>query len=267
MPPAPAPARSCSPPAPTSTATSCGTRRLAAAVPPGLVNLGPLRRDDLARAIRAAGHGGRPHRRRRRWSRPCSTPWPRISASCRCWNMRSRRPGSAAASGTRLTLDAYGEAGGIDGAVAKRANEHLRPPRRGRAGRGPAPVRQPRHPRRGPRGHARPRRPARRPGHGAPWSAPSAAPRPASWSRATMRCSTPSCRRAPGRDQPRGADPRVGPAQGRGSRPTARRSAAASGSAPGWPPGRSRAATPPCSCRQASRSRKAASSSTTMAMS
>ena len=94
---------------------------LAAAVPPGLVNLGPLSRADLARTI----------------GQPASTVGLAVDgplvevmldavaedlgklplleyALKETWQRRRE---------SRLSLDAYGEAGGIDGAVAKRADE------------------------------------------------------------------------------------------------------------------------------------------------
>ena len=94
---------------------------LAAAVPPGLVNLGPMSRADLARAIRQPGNAV-----------GLAVDGPLVEAMLdavaedlaklplleyalkETWQRRREH---------RLTLDAYGEAGGIDGAVAKRANE------------------------------------------------------------------------------------------------------------------------------------------------
>ena len=99
---------------------------LAAAVPPGLVNLGPLSGDDLARAIRepatavgltvdgplvetlldaVAGDSGK-------------LPLLEYALKETWQHSRKREPRD-----TRLSLDDYGAAGGIDGAIAQRADE------------------------------------------------------------------------------------------------------------------------------------------------
>ena len=102
--------------------------RLAAAVPPGQVNLGPLRREDLAAAIEAPA------------TAVGLTVDPPLLAELldEVGNDLGKLPLLEYAlketwrgrEGTRLTLNAYGQAGGIDGAIAKRANDiftHLRP--------------------------------------------------------------------------------------------------------------------------------------------
>ena len=99
---------------------------LAAALPPGLVNLGPLSGDDLARAIRdpAAAVG-------LSVDRPLtealldavaddSGKLPLLEYALKeTWQYsRKREPRDS-----RLSLDDYGAAGGIDGAIAQRADD------------------------------------------------------------------------------------------------------------------------------------------------
>ena len=213
-PPAPAPARSCSPPAPTSTATCCATRRLAAAVPPGLVNLGPLSRADLARAIRepASAVG-------------LAVDGPLVETmldavaedtpSCRCSNTRSRRPGSTAASASPATASAWTtmappaastapspsaptSSRGLDEADRRpraACSSAWSPPARAARTRAPGwPTRRPRHCGRGP--HLQRRR-----------GAPAGHRRPRGSRRGCAACPP------PGRDQPRDADPRMAAAR------------------------------------------------------
>ena len=135
-----------------------------------------------------AGRGGRPHRRPAAARDAAGRGLPRTSASCRCWNTRSRRPGSAAASG--------------DAPHPQR----LRPGRRHRRGRGQARQRDLRQPHEAEQAaarrlfvslvtpgegredtRARASYPEQDDGHRAPSSTRSAPPRPASWSPATMR--------------------------------------------------------------------------------
>ena len=99
---------------------------LAAAMPPGLVNLGPLSGDDLARAIRGpatavgltvdgplvetllaavAGDSGK-------------LPLLEYALKETWQHSRKREPRDS-----RLSLDDYGAAGGIDGAIAQRADD------------------------------------------------------------------------------------------------------------------------------------------------
>jgi tetratricopeptide (TPR) repeat protein len=94
---------------------------LAAAVPPGQVNLGPLRREGLAAAIRkpaeAVGLTVDPPLLETLVHEVCSDlgKLPLLEYALKeTWRRRE---------GQRLTLNAYGEAGGIDGAVAQRANQ------------------------------------------------------------------------------------------------------------------------------------------------
>ena len=102
--------------------------RLAAAVPPGQVNLGLMRREDLAAAIQepatAVDLTVDPPLLAELLDEVCNDlgKLPLLEYALKeTWRGRE---------GTRLTLNAYGQAGGIDGAVAKRANDiytHLRP--------------------------------------------------------------------------------------------------------------------------------------------
>ena len=191
---------------------------LAAAVPPGLVNLGPLGGADLARAIRepATAVGltvdGPLVETLLDAVAEDSGKLPLLEYALKeTWqHSRKREPRD-----TRLSLDDYGAAGGIDGAIAQRADELYAAPRRGRPGRRAAPVRQPGHPRRGPRGHARPRGPARRSGHGRRGPHLQRRRGPPPGDRRPCRAGR-GRRRAAGRDQPRDADPRMAAAQGLG---------------------------------------------------
>ena len=137
---------------------------------------------------------------------------------------------------------------------------------RGRAGRRPPAVRQPRHPG---RRAARTRAPASRARRTRRMAA---VIRAFSAAEARLlvtgerRFSPPSQRPPPGRDQPRGADPRMGASSGTGSRPTATRCADASTSAPACAMGGAGQEATLLACRRACRWRKAASSSPTMAM-
>jgi tetratricopeptide (TPR) repeat protein len=94
---------------------------LAAAVPPGQVNLGPLSRDGLTDAIRkpaeAVGLTVDPALLETLVDEVCNDlgKLPLLEYALKeTWHRRE---------GQRLTLNAYGEAGGIDGAVAQRANQ------------------------------------------------------------------------------------------------------------------------------------------------
>ena len=94
---------------------------LAAAVPPGLVNLGPLTREGLAAAIRkpaeAVGLTIDPPLLDMLVDEVCSDlgKLPLLEYALKeTWRRREDQ---------RLTLNAYGQAGGIDGAVAQRANQ------------------------------------------------------------------------------------------------------------------------------------------------
>jgi tetratricopeptide (TPR) repeat protein len=93
---------------------------LAAAVPPGLVNLGPMLREGLAAAItepaRAVGLGVDPPLLEELLDEVCGDlgKLPLLEYALKeTWRGRE---------GDRLTLNAYGRAGGIDGAVAQRAD-------------------------------------------------------------------------------------------------------------------------------------------------
>ena len=94
---------------------------LAAAVPPGQVNLGPLSREGLAAAIRkpaeAVGLTVDPPLLETLVDEVCNDlgKLPLLEYALKeTWRRRE---------GQRLTLNAYGQAGGIDGAVAQRANQ------------------------------------------------------------------------------------------------------------------------------------------------
>src|SRR5512132_4122480 len=94
---------------------------LAASVPPGQVNLGPLSREGLAAAIRkpaeALGLTVDPPLLETLVDEVCYDlgKLPLLEYALKeTWRRRE---------GQRLTLNAYGEAGGIDGAVAQRANQ------------------------------------------------------------------------------------------------------------------------------------------------
>ena len=94
---------------------------LAAAVPPGQVNLGPMRREGFAAAIReparAVGLTVDPPLLEELLDEVCDDlgKLPLLEYALKeTWRGRE---------GKRLTLNAYGQAGGIDGAIAKRANE------------------------------------------------------------------------------------------------------------------------------------------------
>jgi tetratricopeptide (TPR) repeat protein len=101
---------------------------LAAALPPGQVNLGPMRREGLAAAIkepaRAIGLTVDTPLVEELLDEVCDEigKLPLLEYALKeTWRARE---------GDRLTLNAYGQSGGIDGAVAKRANEifaHLKP--------------------------------------------------------------------------------------------------------------------------------------------
>ena len=146
---------------------------------------------ELTRRDRGAGQGRRRQRRagadqkaparhrprRQRRPRPTST----TSASCRCSNTRSSRPGPRRTDG-RIGLGQYA---GLEQALEERANELYDRLSAGAAGRRQAPVRQPRHARRGSRGHAGADRAADRPGDAGRRSRPSPGARPASSSPAT----------------------------------------------------------------------------------
>ena len=96
---------------------------LATAVPPGLVNLGPMGREGLADAIReparAVGLAVDEPLVGEMLDEVCDDlgKLPLLEYALKeTWAKRDPTLG-------RLTLDAYGKAGGIDGAVAKRADE------------------------------------------------------------------------------------------------------------------------------------------------
>ena len=96
---------------------------LATAVPPGLVNLGPMSREGLADAIRepakAVGLAVDEPLVEEMLDEVCDDlgKLPLLEYALKeTWAKRDPTLG-------RLTLDAYGKAGGIDGAVAKRADE------------------------------------------------------------------------------------------------------------------------------------------------
>jgi hypothetical protein len=94
---------------------------LASAVPPGQVNLGPMRREGLAAAIeepaKAVGLTVDPPLLEELLDEVCNDlgKLPLLEYALKeTWRGREDK---------RLTLNGYGRAGGIDGAVAKRANE------------------------------------------------------------------------------------------------------------------------------------------------
>ena len=90
-------------------------------MPPGQVNLGPMRREDLAAAIQepatAVGLTVDPPLLETLLDEVGHDlgKLPLLEYALKeTWRGRE---------GTRLTLNAYGQAGGIDGAIAKRAND------------------------------------------------------------------------------------------------------------------------------------------------